>query len=150
MKRFILPILLLLCIASGVFAQQSPPPHPRLLITVKGDTIKNTSNDYIFNKVEIESAFPGGSKAWVRYLKTHLKYPPEAIKKGMEGRITLQFIVWTDGTVYNMEVINGPKIFGDASLKALKHTPRWIPAVISGRKVKSYKRQPVIFKFAYY
>lgn len=115
------------------------------LISTKGEKIID-GDDKIFAQVEIESEFPGGSRAWAQYLQKHLAYPNKAVRRDIQGTVVLKFIVCTDGTVCNLEAITGPEILRKAAIEAFKNTPQWIPAVQDGRKVKSYKAQPITFK----
>jgi len=135
-------------IATAVFAQEPPPPStkPDVLVTLKGDTLKNAGHDSIYTRVEIESDFPGGLQAWLNFLQANLKYPQKAIRKEIQGTVVLEFIVCTDGTVCNMAAISGPPELRKAALDAIKKTPMWIPANQDGKAVKSYKRQPITFR----
>ncbi|MDE3250138.1 MAG: energy transducer TonB, partial [Bacteroidota bacterium] len=49
--------------------------------------------DKTFTKVEIESDFPGGQSAWIRYLTKTLVYPQEAQDNEIQGQVIVQFIV---------------------------------------------------------
>jgi protein TonB len=128
-----------------------------LIITVSilpcfGQTLRNndTSESKVdsskTSKVEMESEFPGGLKAWQQFLQENLVYPKKAVRKKIEGTVILQFIVGKDGTPTNVEAISGPDILKEEALRAFSHSPNWIPAFQYGRKVKSYKKQPIIFK----
>lgn len=102
--------------------------------------------DKTFIKVEIESSFPGGATAWLQFLQDHLVYPKKAVKKRIEGTVVLQFIVDKDGSVSNVEALSGDPLLAEAALKAMAQSPRWTPAIQKGRAVKSYKKQPIVFK----
>jgi protein TonB len=104
------------------------------------------SGDKAYTKVDIESSFPGGSSAWLHFLQSHLVYPNKAVRKKIEGTVILQFIVDKDGSVYDLQALTGDPLLQEAALKAMANSPRWIPAVQDGRKVKSYKKQPIIFR----
>jgi protein TonB len=106
----------------------------------------NDTSDMTFVKVEVESEFPGGLPAWQNFLGKTLSYPNKAVRKKVEGTVVLQFIVCTDGTVCNVEAISGPELLREAAVKAFKTTPNWVPAMQSGKKVKSYKKQPITFR----
>jgi len=47
--------------------------------------------------VEIESEYPGGAAAWLRYLKKNFAYPEEAITNEIQGVVVVQFIVDKEG-----------------------------------------------------
>ena len=99
-----------------------------------------------FLRVEVESEFPGGLTGWIKFLNEHLKYPKKAIRKNVQGTVVVQFIVGKDGSVSEIEAISGPELLRDAAVNVLKESPNWKPAVQNGKKVKSYKRQPIVFR----
>lgn len=145
MQKTLFSLLFLLGIAIHGFAQQEPPAAKNVLVTTKGDTL-HINSDSVFTKVEVESDFPGGQQAWLQFLQANLEYPKKAVRKEIQGMVVLQFIVCTDGSVCNAEAISGPPELRKAALEALKKTPNWTPASQSGKLVKSYKKQPIIFR----
>jgi protein TonB len=102
--------------------------------------------DSTFTKVEVESDFPGGAPGWLRFLNANLVYPPKAIKKNVQGTVILEFIVCTDGSVCNVAAVSGPALLRQAAIDAIKQTPNWSPAFQNGKKVKSWKKQPIVFR----
>lgn len=101
-------------------------------------------NDIIM--IEIESEFPGGSQAWFKFLNTHLTYPPKAVRKRIEGTVVLQFIVNKNGSISDLKALSGDPLLAEAALKAMEDSPRWRPATQNGKLVKSYKKQPIVFR----
>lgn len=102
--------------------------------------------DKTFTKVEIESDYPGGASAWMRYLNKSLRYPQEAIDNEIQGTVVVQFIVDKAGVVSDVEAISGPQELRDEAVRVIKKSGQWTPAVQNGRQVKSYKKQPIVFK----
>jgi protein TonB len=102
--------------------------------------------DKTFTKVEIESDYPGGASAWMRYLNKSLRYPQEAIDNEIQGTVVVQFIVDKAGMVSDVEAISGPQELRDEAVRVIKKSGQWTPAVQNGRQVKSYKKQPIVFK----
>jgi protein TonB len=102
--------------------------------------------DKTFTKVEIESEYPGGSAAWQRYLNKTLRYPQEAIDNEIQGTVVIQFIVDKEGTVSDVEAISGPEELRAEAVRVIKKSGKWTPAVQNGRQVKSYKKQPIVFR----
>ncbi len=102
----------------------------------------------VFTKVEIESEYPGGAPAWLRYLNKNFRYPDDAINNEIQGTVTVEFIVDKEGGVSDVEAISGPELGGlrEEAVRVIKQSGKWIPAIQNGRKVKSYKKQPVIFR----
>ncbi len=101
-----------------------------------------------FLPVEIEAMYPGGTPAWQRFLNKNLSnnYPQEAIDNVIQGTVVIQFIVDTVGYVSNVEAISGPDELKDAAVRVIQKSGKWDPAIQNHRKVKSYKRQPIVFK----
>jgi len=104
--------------------------------------------DRTFTKVEIESEYPGGTAAWMRYLNKNFRYPEDAINNEIQGTVVVQFIVDKEGNVSNVEAVSGPEAGGlrQEAIRVIVHSGKWIPAIQNGRNVKSYKKQPVQFK----
>lgn len=109
---------------------------------------KKDEEDYdkTFTKVEIESEYPGGPAAWQRYLNKNFRYPQEAIDNEIQGTVVVQFIVDKEGNVSDVEAVSGPSELRDEAIRVIKKSGKWTPAVQNGRQVKSYKKQPILFK----
>jgi periplasmic protein TonB len=103
-------------------------------------------HDSTFTHVDVESTFPGGGPGWSRFLRDNLVYPKKAVKKNIQGTVVVQFIVDKDGTVSNIDALDGPELLREAAIDVVKKSPNWKPATQNGRKVKSYKKQPITFK----
>jgi protein TonB len=109
---------------------------------------KKDEEDYdkTFTKVEIESDFPGGMSAWMRYLNRNLRYPQDAIDNEIQGTVVVQFIVDKEGNVSDVEAVSGAPELRDEAVRVIKKSGKWTPAIQNGRQVKSYKKQPIVFK----
>jgi protein TonB len=105
-----------------------------------------SQKDSAFTHVDLESSFPGGAAGWARFLKDNLEYPKKAIKKNIQGTVTVRFIVDKDGSISDIDVIDGPELLREAATDVVKKSPNWKAAMQNGRKVKSYKIQPITFK----
>lgn len=102
--------------------------------------------DKTFTKVEIESEYPGGLSAWSRYLNRNLRYPQDAIDNEVQGTVIVQFIVDKEGNVSDVEAVSGANELRDEAVRVIKKSGKWTPAVQNGRQVKSYKKQPIVFR----
>jgi Gram-negative bacterial TonB protein C-terminal len=110
--------------------------------------IKNT-DDRIFERVEIEASFPGGSKGWRKFLTTTLN-PSVPVDNGAPaGQYTsvVQFIVDKDGTISNIKPLtnNGYGMETEV-VRVITKGPKWEPAIQNGRAVRAYRKQPVTFQ----
>ncbi|HEX6179673.1 MAG TPA: energy transducer TonB [Chitinophagaceae bacterium] len=100
-----------------------------------------------FLRVETESEFQGAGKAWQNYLLKNLRYPQGAIDRNAMGMVIIQFIVDKDGKISFSEIYKSTDYFLDKeALRMIVESPDWAPALQDGRPVKSYKRQPIIFR----
>jgi len=111
----------------------------------------NDDENKIFNKVEVEAEFPGGSAAWTRYIRNNLNANAPVDNGAPPGtyQVIVRFIVSKDGTIsdvtpetkygYGME---------DEAVKIIKKGPKWTPALQNGRNVNAYRRQPITFVVA--
>jgi protein TonB len=121
----------------------APPADNKGVVEAPKD---NTDYDKTFTKVEIESEYPGGIAAWYRYLSKNLVYPDEAVSAEVQGQVVVRFIVDKEGNVSDVEAVSGPNELRDAAVRVIKKSGSWNPAIQNGRKVKSYKSQPINFK----
>jgi len=121
---------------------------PALQKNIRTDS---NANEKTFVKVEVESEFPGGVKAWQKYLNKTLTFPDPVLEtmRPFTKTCTVQFVVCTDGSVCNVETIESIHPLIDlVAVNAIRKGPSWKPAEQNSRKVKSYKKQPVIFSFS--
>jgi TonB family protein len=103
--------------------------------------------DEIFVKVDEPASFPGGIHAWGNDLNKNLKYPKQAQRMGIEGRVFVQFIVEKDGSLSNVKVVKG--IGGGCDEEALRfviNQPKWIPGKQNGQPVRQKMIQNILFK----
>jgi protein TonB len=124
----------------------APPVQDEGKGVIEAPKKDETDYDKTFTKVEIESDYPGGASAWQRYLNKNLRYPQEAIDNEIQGTVVVQFIVDKQGMVSDVEAISGPNELRDEAVRVIKKSGQWTPAVQNGRQVKSYKKQPIVFR----
>jgi protein TonB len=98
--------------------------------------------------IEKESDFPGGQFGWISYLNSNLHYPERAENIHKEGEVITQFVVDEQGKVHSAEIVQSVEYSLDQeALRIINESPNWIPGTINGKKVKSYKKQPIAFTF---
>jgi TonB family protein len=98
---------------------------------------------------ERDAIFEGGDIAWVEYLmRTLERNAPRKFWAGIiSGIVILKFVVEPDGKLSNVTVesSSGYDELDATAVRIIKRSPRWIPAVQFGRKVRAYRRQPITF-----
>ena len=102
--------------------------------------------DRIFNKVEIESTYPDGMQAWLRFVSKNYRVPDEAINNNVSGTIVVQFIVDKQGNVSDVQAVSGPEELRAEAVRVIKKSGKWTAAIQNGRPVNSYKRQPIVVR----
>ena len=101
----------------------------------------------VFEVVEIPPAFPGGDKAMYQWLAQNIKYPVEAQKQKIEGRVIVQFIVAETGKVIFPKVVRRmDPILEAEALRIVSSMPDWIPGKQSGKAVNVRYVLPIQFK----
>lgn len=95
-------------------------------------------------------AYPGGQKALVQYLSENVKYPEEAKKNGIEGRVLVQFVVDKDGSIGQVKVARsgGDKTLDNEAIRVIKAMPNWKPGTVRGKNVRVKYKLPVNFRFS--
>lgn len=105
--------------------------------------------DEIFTIVEESASFPGGLSAWAKYLSNEMKYPRQAQRMGIEGRVFVQFIVERDGSLTDVKVVKGIGAGCDEeAMRVIKNGPKWKPGKQRGKPVRQKYIQNIQFKFA--
>jgi len=119
--------------AKEVIAEPEPPKHEE--------------ENKVFDIVEQQPMFPGGPAALMKYLSEHTKYPVVAQENGVQGRVTVQFVVEKDGSISDVHVLRGvdPSLDKEA-VRVVKSLPRWTPGKQNGITVRVNYRVPVLFR----
>lgn len=119
--------------AKEVIAEPEPPKHEE--------------ENKVFDIVEQQPLFPGGLAALMKYLSENTKYPVVAQENGVQGRVTVQFVVEKDGSISDVHVLRGvdPSLDKEA-VRVVKSMPRWTPGKQNGITVRVNYRVPVLFR----
>lgn len=137
--RFLLLALGVL-ITSFSFSQILPPPPPPDSISV---------DRKVFNEVEIEASYPGGTEAWLKFLTSNVNAAVPTDNGAPIGKYTVnvQFIVMKDGTISEIKALTN---FGfgmeQEVIRTIKKSGLWSPAIQNGLPVRAYRRQPLTFQ----
>lgn len=105
-------------------------------------------NTYAIADCDTRPSFMGGDlrrflSSWVYQ---YLKYPREAVEKGIQGRVHVRFTIGADGKVKDVSVAKGADPLLDAeALRVVSASPSWKPGKKGGRKVDAYTTIPVDF-----
>ena len=82
-----------------------------------------------------------------KWVYQYLKYPQEAVRNGVQGRVMVEFIINKDGKVSDVRVVKSvsPELDEEA-VKVVAASPKWKPAKHRGQKVRCSMTIPVEFR----
>lgn len=131
MKKLTLILATLLMAASYATAQED------------NDNDEFICGTFISNSPE----FPGGTDSLYKFLESNLKYPEDAKKDSIQGRVICRFTIDTDGSITDIRVLRSvhPSLDAEA-VRVLSAMPKWVPAETDGKKTRCKFVFPVVFK----
>lgn len=115
----------------------------------------NTNSDVtgngsaIYKNVEEPPQYPGGAKGLKKYLSDNVKYPSTAKENGIQGTVTVLFVVNEDGSVSDIKIQKG--IGGGCDQEAVRivqEMRKWKPGKQGGQPVRVYQILPITFKLS--
>lgn len=104
-------------------------------------------DDKVYDVVEQMPTFPGGPAALLQYLNNNIRYPKVAEANGIQGRVTVQFVVEKDGSISGVRTMKSvePSLDREAE-RLVKSMPKWNPGKQNGSAVRVYYFVPVVFR----
>ena len=132
MKKLILLLLMAGCCLMTANAQK---------------TVVSQTDQKVFDTVEQMPEYPGGMQAMIEFLQTNMKYPDDAAKQKVEGRVMVQFVVETDGSVSDVHVAKQvfPSLDAEA-IRVVQAMPKWTPGKEKGKVVRVKYNLPIVFR----
>ena len=104
------------------------------------------TTNVVYEVVEIQPSPPGGMAGWNKYLMENLRYPTNAQRKGIEGTVIVAFVVNTDGTTTDIEILRSVGGGCDEEvIRIVKGSPKWTPGMQRGTPVRTRMRLPLRF-----
>jgi len=108
---------------------------------------KNQSKENVFDVVEHMPEFPGGMDSLMVFLQRTVKYPKEAMDKGIQGRVLVKFIIEKDGQVSTPEVVKSVyAALDEEALRVVRCMPNWQPGRQKGKVVRVFFTLPITFR----
>ncbi len=145
----LIPVLAILVYACNPTKKsKTPEPQPQPVAAEVQD-VQDVQETIPFQLVEQKPTFQGGdANQFARYVNEHLIYPESAKAAGIQGRVTLQFVVDTDGSMSDVKVLRGvhPDLDAEALRVLSSCTEKWTPGMQNGEPVRVTYTFPIIFK----
>ena len=112
------------------------------------DALEKLEGILPYTSVEAKPTFNGGdADSFVKYVQQNIKYPENALENGVEGKVTVNFVVDANGKIRNAKVVNGVDDELNAeALRVVESAPAWTPAKQNGKNVPVTCSIPVTFK----
>lgn len=102
---------------------------------------------YEYGSVDVHPCFRGGDAAMVRFINDERRYPREAYRDGVEGRVLCGFVVNVDGSVSHVSVLKGVEESLDReAVRVISRMPAWDAGLVGGSPVAVYCIVPVAFR----
>ena len=120
-----------------------------IMITTKGANVseKAVAIDSVMQIPEEMPKFPGGDKALIEFLQKNVKYPVEAQKKGVEGRVVVNFVVEKDGSLTEIKTVKSvDPLLDEEAVRVVSAMPKWEPGKQKGKPVRVKYNVPISFK----
>ncbi|MFC2654064.1 MAG: energy transducer TonB [Segatella salivae] len=118
-----------------------------LLFSFMTSTAQTKKNNMVFDVVEVMPQFPGGQIAMMKYIMENIKYPKQAMKEGIQGRVTVRFIVEKDGSISDVKpILSVHPLLNKEAVRVVKSMPKWTPGKHNGKPVRVRFNLPVMFK----
>lgn len=105
-------------------------------------------NSLLYEAVDEMPEYPSGGQAgMMRYINMHLKYPTAAQEKGIQGRVTLTFVVEKDGSIKDVRVVKGvDPLLDKEAIRVMYSMPKWKPGKKDGVAVRVKYTVPITFR----
>lgn len=105
------------------------------------------SDIYESDYVDEQPSFPGGERGLINFINNTRKYPYNAYKSRVEGRVLCSFIVNPDGSVSNAFIIKGvEESLNKEALRIINSMPNWTAGKVDNEPVKVRCILPIAFR----
>ena len=116
-------------------------------VDVKPNQKPKKVEDELFRSVEQMPQFPGGEAALMKFLASHINYPPTAAEHDIQGKVVVQFVVKKDGSIGEVKVVRSvdPELDAEA-IRVCKLLPKFTPGRQNGQPVNVLYTLPMTFR----
>ena len=118
-----------------------------LLFSFTTSMAQTKKNNMVYDVVEVMPQFPGGQTAMLKYIMENIKYPKQIMEEGIQGRVTVRFIVEKDGSISDVKpILSVHPLLNKEAVRVVKSMPKWSPGKHNGKPVRVRFNLPVMFK----
>ncbi len=106
----------------------------------------DSNGEDVYSFVQEMPDFPGGHSQLSKHVRRNVKYPKEARKTGLQGKVYVKFIVDRTGNIRNIEIARGVHPHLDAeAIRIIQTFPRWLPGKLDNMPVNVFYIVPINF-----
>ena len=103
--------------------------------------------DSVFVNPEIRPTFTGGTPAMGAYLSKNMRYPEQALRQRVGGRVFVSFVVGAEGRIQDVQVVKGVGSgLDDEARRLVWMMPAWQPGQQKGQPVRTACTIPIVFQ----
>lgn len=114
---------------------------------VADSSLNSKSTEKTFDVVENMPSYPGGRNAMIAFFSSNMKYPEAAKKKGIHGRVIVNFVVDKDGSITEAKVVRSvDPLLDKEALRLVNLMPKWKPGAMDGKPVRVRYSVPFTFR----
>jgi periplasmic protein TonB len=111
----------------------------------KGDENK------VFTFAQNDAQFPGGFGEFQKAVRDNFKYPTKARREKIQGRLSVEFVIETDGSITEPKIVGKTLGYGleeeaIRTFNVIMKSHKWLPAEQNGKKVRLRKTLPISLK----
>ena len=141
------PLAAALLLASNISCVSTEKNEEELSATSEESRAIKAPEGEIYQVVEEMPEFPGGMGECMKFIGKNIKYPAEAIEKGIQGRVIIQMVVTKEGDIAEAKVVRSIDPLLDAeALRVINSMPKWKPGKQKGEAVNVKYTIPVMFR----
>lgn len=108
--------------------------------------VEEENDNRVLDVPEESAAFPGDVYDW---LNRNIKYPPICQEQGIQGRVSVQFVINKDGSIVDIKVLKSPdRNLSDEAVRVIQAMPKWKPAYQNNKPVRMRYVLPIMFRLS--
>ena len=109
--------------------------------------VEEEEPDKIFLVVEQSAEPRGGMAGFYKFISENIRYPGQARRMNVEGKVFVEFVVDKDGTLNQFTVVKGIGAGCDEeAIRVVSLSPPWSPGKQRGKPVRQRMVLPIYFK----
>jgi len=119
----------------------------RRFIFTDSDACSPGDEKYVYKEADKMPEFPGGEKELLAFISRNLHYPIIAAENGVQGKVTVKFIVDKSGKVQDARVVQSLEpTLDDEALRVVNLLPNWTPGEKAGQKINMFCEVPITYR----